>query len=121
MIPTMLATPNAALLDAASDVALRLRAFEAYRGSQRRALTALKRRQPGFSQPVYEQVLQAALVLFETARAMVDAEFQRMRQGAPVEGWVDRLAPLLAAECPGFPQATYVGLLNWIDLYYHRM
>ena len=116
----MLAVTNEALLDAASDVAVRLCAFESYRGSQRRALGALRRRQPGFSHSVYEQVLQAAVVLFETARAMVDAEFTRMREGAPVEGWVDRVAASLAARCPGFPQSTYLDLLHWIDLYYHR-
>jgi hypothetical protein len=115
----MLPTTNEALLDAAADVALRLRAFDSYRGSQRQAVSALKRRQPGFSQSVYEQVLQAALVLFDTTRAMVDAELRRMREGAPIEGWVDRVAHSLEVQCPGFPQSTYLELLNWIDGWYH--
>ena len=120
-MPTTLASTDKALLDAASDVALRLRAFESYRGSQRRATTALKRRQPGFSEAVYEQVLEAAIVLFDTACQLVDAEYKRMQASGPVERWPEHLVPSLATQCPGFPPSTYLHLLNWVNAYYHQM
>jgi hypothetical protein len=112
---------NDSLYDAASDVALRLRAFDSYRRSQRRALTALKRRQPGFADSEYERALAAALVLFDTARRLVDTEYERMRASGPVAQWPEKLVPVLASRCPGFPVDTYLDLLNWMDIYYHQM
>jgi hypothetical protein len=112
---------NDSLYDAASDVALRLRAFDSYRRSQRRALTALKRRQPGFADSEYERALNAALVLFDTARHLVDVEYEWMRASGLVEQWPEKLVAVLASRCPGFPADTYFGLVSWMDLYYHQM
>jgi hypothetical protein len=80
-----------ALLDAASEVALNLRAHGSYRGSQRRALSALKGRRPGFHSDQYQHALDSAIV------------------------------PPLAQRCPGFPESTYISLLNWLDIYYYQM
>lgn len=114
--------PDDALLDAASEVALNLRAHDSYRASRRRALAALKRRQPGFDDGRYRSVLDAAIELFDTARRLVDEHHASARRSAAEWGpWPDVLVEPLAARCPGFPPSTYVSLLNWIDLYYHQM
>lgn len=111
-----------ALLDAAADVALNLRAHQSYRASHRRALAALKGRRPGFSPDQYKSALDAAIVLFDTGRILVDEHCELL--GPKGQAQTSEPAPLvrmLAERCPGFPRVTYESLLNWIHIYYHEM
>ena len=116
----MLATSE--LLDHAADVARHLVAFESYRGSQSRAVVALRRRAPGFSGDQYERALSKAIQMFKAARKLVadnmalpSAEYQESGFDADV------LVQMVSAEQPGFPRSTYVWVVDWIDLYYHQM
>lgn len=111
-----------ALLDAASHVALNFRAHGSYRGSLRRALSALKGRRPGFHPDEYQRALDVALVLFDTARRLLDDHYAWLRAVGPIPGPGPEAVVLpLAQRCPGFPESTYIELLNWLDLYYYQM
>jgi hypothetical protein len=111
-----------ALLDAASDVALYFRAHGSYRGSLRRALAALKGRRPGFHPDQYQRALDSAIILFDTASRLLDEHYARLRSEGPIPGpGPEAVVPPLAQRCPGFPESTYIDLLNWLDLYYYQM
>jgi hypothetical protein len=111
-----------ALFDAAAEVASNLRAHESYRGSYRRAIAALRRRRPGFTDGLYHNALDAGIAVFDTARRLVDEQYATLRAAETRQGpGTEELADMLQSRCPGFPSSTYVWLVNWIDLYYHRM
>lgn len=110
------------LLDAAADVARNLRAHDSYRGSQRRALAALKKRRPGFRQTEYETALTDAIALFDNAQRVVKEHLSTLAApGGTRDDLVDACARMLAAHNPGFPLRTYTWLASWVYLYYHEM
>ena len=110
------------LLDAAADVARNLRAHDSYRSSQRRALAALKKRRPGFSQPEYETALTDAIALFDNAQGVVKEHLASLvAPGGTRDDLVDECARMLASRNPGFPLRTYSWLVSWVYLYYHEM
>ena len=113
-----LTVARAALLDAAVDVARRLRAFDEY-GSEARATRALRRRCPGFGDGEYASSLSAALQLFDAAHTVATQrapEFQSIRR--PTESDWEPDARRLAERYPGFPEATYRWVTGWTIYYF---
>jgi hypothetical protein len=110
------------LLDHAVDVAGNLLAFDSYNGSQTRAVAALRRRVPGFTDEQYKRALAKAIQMFKTARKVVANNMVKPSREYRESGFDSQvLAGIVRAEEPGFRRSTYAWLVQWIDLYYHQM
>lgn len=110
------------LLDAAWEVARRLRAYGGY-GSEARACAALRRRRPGFTDRQYGNALRKGLALFDAAVELVarDARSLLRQTDVMAERFPDfhELAGKVRSHCPGFPAAAYRAALSWVFYQYH--
>ena len=117
---------RARFLDDAFLVAQRFTA--GYRGyeTEPRALSAFRRRAPGFSKAQYEYAFEKALNLYASALKVIKRSLPTLRARWKIpqqSGHQHNLRPLmlrLRRQAPGFLASTYFKALNWV-WYWHYL
>lgn len=113
------------LCETATDVAWRMRAYDAYGKNLATARSALRRRCPGFTEDDYDHILDEAIRLYDVIQTLVNeraAEFwaiydsDRPDREVAINTCFDEH---LADQFPDFPAAAFHSLVGMTFYYWH--
>ena len=109
------------LLDVTTDVAWRLKAYDAYGGNQATAIRAIRRQCPGFTAQQYSNALQKALALYEAVEELVQQRQSQLwaAHNAGDDSWPKHLDSELHARFAGFRRSTFHSLVGMMFYYWH--
>lgn len=109
------------LLDVATDVVWRFKAYRGYGGNESTAVRAIRRKCPGFTARQYENALAKAFDLYTTVERLVRDRASDLWEAhnAGDESWPHQLASDLKLQFKGFRIATFHSLVGMMFYYWH--
>lgn len=109
------------LLDVATAVAWRFRAYGSYGGNQATAIRAIRRRRGGFTARQYANAFTKTLELYDVVQLLVNEhadEFWAVHNRGD-ESWPKQFDRELSNRCSGFRRSTLRSLVGMTFYYWH--
>ena len=109
------------LLDVATDVVWRFRAYDAYGGSEPKACQAIRKRCPGFSPRQYYNAFTKSLELYNVVERLVKEYSSKLWDiyKTDKDGWQNFFDQELKARYPSFRLSTLRGMVSMMFFYWH--
>ena len=109
------------LLDVASDVAWRFRAYDAYGGKDATAIRAIRKNCPGFSSRQYANAFAKALDLYDVVEELVRQRAKDLWDAhkSSDDSWPQSLDQELRSRFSGFRVSTFHSLVGMMFYYWH--
>ena len=110
-----------ALLEIASDVVWRFRAYDAYDRVEAKACRAIRQRCPGFTTRQYANAFAKNLELYDVVEQLVKSRALQFweAQASGDQSWSRLLDEELRARFPGFRISTLRGMVGMMFYYWH--
>ena len=110
-----------ALLEVASDVVWRFRAYEAYSGNASTAIRALRARCPGFTSRQYANAFAKNVELYDTVEKLVRERAEELWSAhkSGDQTWSRRFDEQLRSRFKGFRVSTIRGMVGMMFYYWH--